>query len=194
MGAQSLRQVVGGWAFCQDVRTLPRGQGLGPVFFFFARLGRPSGIRLLLARSFEFPYLVPVGMAPEWDPLMGFGTAVSRFQTCILKDTLDATSCLCLLTWLVGCLTQLFLSIGLLKSPAPLGVRWQQPFPLRLSVLLPPVDRVSTPCSLFRGDSHGCRYPCFDLAWDCHVSAHTCLLYSSPSPRDRLKSRMPSSA
>ena len=28
----------------------------------------------------------------------------------------------------------------------------------------------------------------------CHVPAHTCLLYTSPSPRDKRQSRMPSSA
>ena len=27
-----------------------------------------------------------------------------------------------------------------------------------------------------------------------HISVHTCLLYTSPSPRDRTRSRMPSSA
>ena len=32
-------------------------------------------------------------------------------------------------------------------------------------------------------------------AWDAQtISKHTCLLYTSPSPRDRQKSRMPSSA
>ena len=32
------------------------------------------------------------------------------------------------------------------------------------------------------------------LAWLHHVPSDTCLLYTSPSPRDRQKSRMPSSA
>ena len=32
------------------------------------------------------------------------------------------------------------------------------------------------------------------LLAESHISIHTCLLYTSPSPRDRQKSRMPSSA
>ena len=32
------------------------------------------------------------------------------------------------------------------------------------------------------------------LELDAYRTAHTCLLYTSPSPRDRQKSRMPSSA
>ena len=31
-------------------------------------------------------------------------------------------------------------------------------------------------------------------AWNTHMGAYYCLLYTSPSPRDREKSRMPSSA
>ena len=34
----------------------------------------------------------------------------------------------------------------------------------------------------------------FALLADSHISIHTCLLYTSPSPRDGLLSRMPSSA
>ena len=34
-------------------------------------------------------------------------------------------------------------------------------------------------------------YPLGDEAWD---KAYSCLLYTSPSPRDRTRSRMPSSA
>ena len=32
------------------------------------------------------------------------------------------------------------------------------------------------------------------IAWHMRGSVHSCLLYTSPSPRDRQKSRMPSSA
>ena len=39
----------------------------------------------------------------------------------------------------------------------------------------------------------GCSVHLGDFDWD-SANIHTCLLYTSPSPRDRQKSRMPSSA
>ena len=39
-----------------------------------------------------------------------------------------------------------------------------------------------------------CRRVVENIDWQCEVHRKYCLLYTSPSPRDRQKSRMPSSA
>ena len=48
--------------------------------------------------------------------------------------------------------------------------------------------------TIFKTDSHAVIYPASGTgAWESAL-VNTCLLYTSPSPRDRQKSRMPSSA
>ena len=42
--------------------------------------------------------------------------------------------------------------------------------------------------------AHGITIDADDMVWLTDDLHHTCLLYTSPSPRDRQKSRMPSSA
>ena len=59
-------------------------------------------------------------------------------------------------------------------------------------LVMPPVSHVF-PC-YEQNDYNG--YTSIGLLKESHISIHTypCLLYTSPSPRDRTRSRMPSSA
>ena len=56
------------------------------------------------------------------------------------------------------------------------------------------VDLVKMKAIIWQNEDLGAKFDIVDVPEDLQEKANTCLLYTSPSPRDRQKSRMPSSA